>query len=50
MGINSLLKKESLSYFISQLAENALYAAANGRLRDPKTLCQIFLRSMKEEM
>ena len=50
MGIKNKKKKESLSYFISQLAENALYAAANGRLRDPKTLCQFFLGSKKEEM
>ena len=50
MGINSLLKKESLSHFISQLTENALHAAANGRLRDPKTLFQFFLGSKKEEM
>ena len=43
-------KKRTVPHFISQLAENALYAAANGRLRDPKTLFQFFLGSKKEEM
>ena len=43
-------KKRTVPHFISQLTENALYAAANGRLRNPKTLFQFFLGSERRNV